>query len=448
MRIPLVIPERIKMEGIWGVASQGHGKTQAIQAQIADLLPRVAKGECSIMVMDSQGLASDRMIAKIKNLKVFAPGQPLHNRLIHLDPRQLSHPVALNFLDVSQYLHGMSELDRLTTINSTVRALNYLIGGIMGADFTARQASFFEYLITFLITAVPDATIFTLRDLLRPGAEQKFERYYPKLNPVLRDFFENDFADKPRQKGQYADVKEQVLRRLQSILINPIFLRMMSPTRTKINLTYELDRGTVVLIDTAQDIVFDACEILGRFWITQLALVSQRRGKAGSKLTPVYVFIDEFQQYGRSGEKNIISLLEECRKAFISLSLWHQRIDQVPETMQNALSSTGIKYVGSVEHPMQVAKWASMLRCDPEMIRRQPRFSWTTYIRGLTDRAVSVRFPPLVMENMPTMTAAEAATIAAEMRDRYCTPYVEPVSSAPAGDAGLDPNAPVKPAKW
>src|SRR5258708_3755237 len=105
--IPLTIPERTKMEGVWGVANPGHGKTQAIQAQIAELLPRVAKGECSIMVMDSQGLAADRMIAKIKNLKVFAPGQPLHGRLIHLDPRQLTHPVALNFFDVSHYLGGM-----------------------------------------------------------------------------------------------------------------------------------------------------------------------------------------------------------------------------------------------------------------------------------------------------------------------------------------------------
>src|SRR5205085_7039953 len=118
-------------------------------------------------------------------------------------------------------------------------------------------------------------------------------------------------------------------------------------------------------------------------------------------------------------------MLEEGRKAWISLNLWHQRIDQVPEAMQNALSGTGVKFVGSVDHPTQVNKWAAMLRCEPEKIRRQKKFHWTTSVRNLTESAVSLHIPPFVMEKMEIMSPAEEAVIAQEMRDKYCFRYMQ-----------------------
>jgi len=63
---------------------------------------------------------------------------------------------------------------------------------------------------------------------LRPGSEVQFGQYFDCLEPDVRDFFENDFIDSPKRKGQYTDVKEQILRRLRSILIKPVLSRMMA----------------------------------------------------------------------------------------------------------------------------------------------------------------------------------------------------------------------------
>ncbi len=85
------------------IAGSGHGKTQTLQYLIANDLEAVAEGGRSVVVIDSQG----DLIRNISNLAVFAPGGPLHDRIVIIDPTDVEWPVSLNLFDV-----GMEAMHR------------------------------------------------------------------------------------------------------------------------------------------------------------------------------------------------------------------------------------------------------------------------------------------------------------------------------------------------
>src|SRR4051812_8068470 len=66
---PLGIPDSSRFEHTMLLAGSGHGKTQTLQHLIASDLPEVAKGNCSVIVIDSQG----DMIKNILHLQMLAP---------------------------------------------------------------------------------------------------------------------------------------------------------------------------------------------------------------------------------------------------------------------------------------------------------------------------------------------------------------------------------------
>ena len=75
--VQFVLPEQARFEHHWIVGGSGHGKTNAILNLILDDLQRVADGEASIVVIDSQNtiipaICSTRPIVPA----VIAPRRP------------------------------------------------------------------------------------------------------------------------------------------------------------------------------------------------------------------------------------------------------------------------------------------------------------------------------------------------------------------------------------
>jgi hypothetical protein len=71
--VPFVLPQEIRYEHQWIVGGSGHGKTNALLSLIIDDLEFVARGEASVVVMDSQS----SLIPTLARLPFFAKGEPL-----------------------------------------------------------------------------------------------------------------------------------------------------------------------------------------------------------------------------------------------------------------------------------------------------------------------------------------------------------------------------------
>lgn len=407
--LPFTIPTRTRFEHQHIIAGSGHGKTQTLQYLIAHDLKAVEQGDASIVVLDSQG----DLIKAISQLKVFAPGEPLHERICIIDPTDVEYPVSLNLFDVGiERLKNYPLLERERLTNSILELYDFVLGSLLAAEMTQKQNVIFRY-VTRLMLHIPDATIHTLRELMEPGSEKKFAQHIAKLSGTARQFFETEFSSR-----EFNDTKKQVLRRLWGILENQTFERMFSHPRSKLDLFAEMNAGKIILINTAKDLLKESgTEIFGRFFIAMIAQAAQERAVLPEwKRLPTFVYIDEAADYF---DRNIGLILSQARKFNIGMVLAHQYLGQLDPKLQEAFgANTAIKFAGGVSNK-DARALAPMLGCTPEFIESQPKGSFAASVRGMTTTALPLRFPLGYMEDLPRMSSAERRELQDAMRRRY-----------------------------
>lgn len=411
--LDFAIPTSSRFEHHHIVAGSGHGKTQTLQYLIANDLPAVARGERSIVVLDSQG----DLIRTIAGLKLFAPGEPLHDRVVIIDPSDVEWPVSLNLFDVGlERLSGYAPLERERLTNSILELYDFVLGTLLSAEMTQKQNVIFRY-VTRLMLHIPDATIHTLRELMEPSGAERFAEHIEKLTGSARQFFETEFNSR-----EFEQTKRQVLRRLWGILENQTFERMFSHPRSKLDLFSEMNAGKVILINTAKDLLKEqGTEIFGRFFIALIAQAAQERATLPEgKRIPAIVYVDEAQDYF---DRNIGLILAQARKYRVGMVLAHQYLGQLEPKLQEAFAAnTAIKFAGGVS-AKDARALAPMLYSTPELIESQPKGSFAAYVRGLTKAAVPLSFPLGYMEKLPRMDEAERAALRDRMRERYAVHY-------------------------
>ncbi|MCO5792814.1 MAG: ATP-binding protein [Blastomonas sp.] len=413
--LDFTIPTKARFEHHHIVAGSGHGKTQTLQYLISNDLEAVAEGNRTVIVLDSQG----DLIRTIANLKVFAPGEPLHDRVVIIDPSDVEWPVSLNLFDVGmERLAGYAPLERERLTNSILELYDFVLGTLLSAEMTQKQNVIFRY-VTRLMLHIPDATIHTLRELMEPGSEKKFAAHIQTLSGTARQFFETEFTSR-----EFDQTKKQVLRRLWGILENQTFERMFAHPRSKLDLFAEMNSGKVILINTAKDLLKEqGTEIFGRFFIALIAQAAQERATLPKdQRTPTIVYVDEAQDYF---DRNIGLILAQARKYNVGMVLAHQYLGQLEPKLQEAFgANTAIKFAGGVS-AKDARAMAPMLYCQPELIETQPKGSFAAHVRGQTKGAVPLQFPFGFMEQQPKMERAENTALRRQMRERYAVHFSE-----------------------
>ena len=308
-RVPFSPPKETRFEHSWLCAGSGHGKTNALATMITRDLEAVAAGQCSIVILDSQ----NQLIPEIASLKLFAPGEPLHDKLVYIDPADIEYPVQLNLFSIGkERLNSYSLLERERLLNSTIELYDFVLSALLGSEMTARQGTLFRF-ATQLMMVIPDATIHTFRELMQPGGYDKYRPYIEKLGPTAREFFETQFTGKI-----FEQTKQQVVARLFTICENRTFERLFTHPKSKLDLFTEMNAGKVILINTAKDLLRQqGTEVFGRFFLALIGQAAQERATLKDK-KPVYCYVDECQDYIAS-DSNFTLILEQARKQKIGV---------------------------------------------------------------------------------------------------------------------------------
>lgn len=437
LKTPFTIPEERRFEHMHMVAGSGHGKTQTLQYFIAKDLDAVARGDRTVVVIDSQG----DLINTILKARVLPP-----ERIVLIDPEDISYPVCLNLFSVGQdRLGSYDPLERERLTNSIIELYDFVLGSLLSAGMTAKQSVVFRY-VTRLMFHIPGATIHTLRELMEPGGTETYQEAIAKLDGTPRRFFETEFDSK-----EFANTKTQVLRRLYGVLENQTFERMFSHPQSKFDMFSEMNEGKLILINTAKSLLKEqGTEVFGRFFIALIAQAAQERAtlRAADRL-PVMVYVDEAQDYF---DQNIGLILSQARKYRVGMVMAHQYLGQLSNGLQEAFeANTSIKLAGGVS-ARDARALAGQMSADPQLIQQQPKGTFATYVRGLTARAVPMSFPFFVLENLPRATKDEIAAIRQQSRAAYAEPW-SPMSSheepesenAPEPPEEIEPDDPTKP---
>ena len=426
LKTPFEIPEARRFEHMHIVAGSGHGKTQTMQYFIARDLEGVSRGEKSVVVIDSQG----DLINTILAARTLPP-----EKIVLIDPEDIEFPVSLNLFSVGQgRLSGYSALERERLTNSIIELYDFVLGSLLSAGMTSKQNVVFRY-VTRLMFHIPDATIHTLRELMEQGGTAKYRPYINRLDMTARRFFETEFDGK-----EFTSTKAQVLRRLYGVLENQTFERMFSHPQSKFDMFTEMNQGKLILINTAKSLLKEqGTEVFGRFFIALIAQAAQERATLPVfDRLPCFVYVDEAQDYF---DENIGIILSQARKYQVGMVLAHQYLGQLNNGLQEAFeANSSIKLAGGVS-ARDARALASQLSADPDLIQRQPKGSFATYIRGLTERAVPMSFPFFVLEKLPRASAERRNAI----REYSRSHYAEPLPTSSTNAAENEPESMTKP---
>lgn len=483
---PFGVRESWRFEHHWIVSPPGTGKTTLLQAMLSRDFEWAANGECSVVIMDSQG----DLINAIKRLYRFSEGavragQPamvyddgvarwdeprevagitiadngkhvaaftddLHtgfflnserirsldpSRLILIDPTDVEFPVALNLFDIGLGdMENATPLEKEMLLNSAVYLLDYVFRALLGAELTSRQSTLFNFTIQLLLN-IPGATLDTMIDLMQPKGLTRYEEHLAKLDDDARSFFDLKFNAK-----EFEQTKAQVVDRLFAIKRIRALSRMFSSPKTKLNLYEEMGKGRVILINAAQSLLQnDGVEVFSRFFLANILMAAQKRQLLPpEQRKPTFVYIDECQDVIRRDEM-IPGILDQARKYKVGMVLAHQRLDQLTPPVLNALmGSTAIKFAAALTDA-NASVLARNMGTTPEFILKQPKYHYAAHIRGHTTEAVSLVVPHADFRNEPQMSDDDFEKLRANMRERYA------ISKEPKQLPGPEPEPPPSP---
>jgi hypothetical protein len=198
---------------------------------------------------------------------------------------------------------------------------------------------------------------------------------------------------------------------------------MFANKRNKLNLFTAMNRGSLILINTAKDLLKqEGTEILGRFFIALLCQAAQERASIPEdKRMPTFVYIDEAHDYFDESMEN---LLNQARKYKVGLVLAHQNLDQFETTLRSTvMASTSIKMVGGLS-ARDASSFSRDMRCEPEVLLSMRKYNthsdFACFVRNLTERPIPLSVPLGAMEREPTLTSQALEAIKETNRARYC----------------------------
>ena len=409
------VSEDAPFEGTWILAPQGSGKTKLIEYQISELLPKVARDQASIIVMDSQ----DKLVSLVSHLKCFAPGQSHAGRLVMVDPTDVEYPIALSLFDLGMS-HSPSRYERERELNTALRVVTFILDSLLGSELTGPQESLFRFIMQLMFVISENhpsgANLYTFKELLRPGGAELYREYIDLLDGPARDFFLHDFGEKTRGLNV---TKEGIIRRLNAILAIPAWDRMFRHARSKLSLFDQMNKGRVICINTSKDFLQPkGSEAFARFFLCLTAMSAARRATMddADKL-PCHVFLDEAHDAigATTADSNFLTIIEQCRKQRIAITVAHQNLSQLSTRTVDTLQTVSVKFASRLAD--DAGRMARGMRTTVMKLERIPAGHFAAYVRD-AEAPVTIRVPHGLF-NAPKMTNAEFEVIRDANRAEY-----------------------------
>ncbi len=276
-QIPLAYDPETRFAHTWIIGGTGAGKTQLLQNLILHDIE--SNNPPSLVIIDSQG----DLIDKVSHLAAFRDRPP-----ILISPKDIEYPPALNIFDINRArIAKYGAIAREQVVAGAIQTFEYMFNGL-GVDLTGKQGVCFRNMCRLMLALPYPATILDLLNLTDERMPATYQSAVESLPDLTRQFFERDFVDR-----EFRDTKRQIRSRLQGILENPTIARLFMQPETKIDIFGELNRGSVILVDTAKDFLRTFTPYFGRLFISLvLQAVMERVVIPEAERKPTFLVID------------------------------------------------------------------------------------------------------------------------------------------------------------
>jgi hypothetical protein len=246
----------------------------------------------------------------------------------------------------------------------------------------------------------------TLLSLMRLLGDPVYrERTVPRIqDELVRSFWMNEFAG--WNKAYRTEAVAAIQNKIRPFLTNTCVRAIVSQNGRSLDLRQVMDEGKVLIVNLSKGrLGEDNATLLGAFIVTCLQQAAMTRADiAEADRRDFHLYVDEFQNFATS---SFATILSEARKYRLSLTLSHQYLKQLDETIANAVfgnvGSIIAFQIGSDDAAIlaeQLSKFPGQLQ--PQDLTNLPKY--TAYARLLID---GLPCAPFSMQTLPLPVVVE-----------------------------------------
>jgi hypothetical protein len=191
------------------------------------------------------------------------------------------------------------------------------------------------------IANMPGVNILTLRKMLTDPSFRRSTIQRASDENVKR-FWLRDFA--ARQQEFEQGTIARLVSLLDDLLSNPVMRAILTQEANLLNFREMMDYRKIVLLKVSKETLGSkGADMLGSLLLWKLYEAAMSRADIAPELRqPFSLYIDEFQHIST---ESFAEILSEARKYWLSLTIAHQHLDQLPATVQQALFGNVANFV-------------------------------------------------------------------------------------------------------
>lgn len=385
----ITLADRDRRRHLYLVGQTGSGKTTTF----LNLIRHDLNSGAGLAFFDPHGDASTTILD-------YVPKHRLRD-VIYLVPSDLARPIGYNVLE------GVPNDARATAADSVVAAFKSVWHDSWGPRLE-------HFLLNGVRTLMdyPGGTLLGLPSLF---TNKTFRRKAVQsiTDPVVRRFWEEEFAS--YSDKFLAEALSPILNKVGRVLSSPAIRNIVSQPST-INLRSIMDEGRILIVNLDKGALGEGnAHLLGALLVTGIAHAALSRSDTSPANRKVFhLYVDEFQSFATESFGLILS---EARKYALTLTLGHQYLAQVPESLRQAVfgnvGSAIIFRVGAEDAPL-LGRHLGLE--NPERLQDLPNFQ--AMVRLLSDGTPGTS-RTVYMQPLPPPEAPYGASIITRSRNRY-----------------------------
>lgn len=190
-----------------------------------------------------------------------------------------------------------------------------------------------EYILNNCILALLEAPNSTLLGVMRILTDRKYREQVVRevTDPMVKYFWTKEFSKYPDK--EIATIISPIQNKVGQYLSNAMIRNIVGQPVSTINLRQVMDERKVLLLNLSKGrIGEDASSLLGALMITKIQLAAMSRVDIPEKeREDFYLYVDELQNFATDSFAGILS---EARKYHLNLTMAHQYIEQLPESLR------------------------------------------------------------------------------------------------------------------
>lgn len=304
---------------VYVIGGTGNGKTTLLNAaMMADL----QNGQ-GFAFIDPHGDAAETLLRHVPEDRI--------KDIIYFNPDDLTHPIGLNLLELTDGLTGDDLLREKDLVTEAVISVFRKI--FSDEDEGGHRI---EYVLRNAVqTALtqPGATLFTVFDLLNDPKYRK-QVVASLQDKDLINFWKQELG----KAGDFQRVKMAagITAKIGRFLFSASARRILEQPKSTINFDDILDSGKILICNFSKGLLGEDTSVLfGIMTLAKIQLAALRRARlAQAARRPFYLYVDEFQNFATT---SFVQLLSEARKYQLFMMLAEQSTSQQQDQRTNQI---------------------------------------------------------------------------------------------------------------